>query len=197
MHRDDDTPEAIEHRLDLYEQQTSPLIEFYNEQGRHGRGRRCRLARRGVPPSHVGRRVDASTGLMASADGRRLMRRHPPAHGRRAAPHARGRARWWPRCTRRCAPRPGPVSPRASLDRVARDVLERRHATSNFLGYHGFPAVICASVNDEVVHGIPGEPRAGGGRPAVDRLWCHRQRLARRRRVHAWASAPSRPTRSG
>jgi adenylate kinase len=34
MHRDDDTPEAIEHRLDLYEQQTSPLIEFYNEQGR-------------------------------------------------------------------------------------------------------------------------------------------------------------------
>ncbi len=42
------------------------------------------------------------------------------------------------------------------LDRLARDVLERRGATSNFLGYHGFPAVICASVNDEVVHGIPG-----------------------------------------
>ena len=29
-------------------------------------------------------------------------------------------------------------------------------ATSNFLGYHGFPAVICASVNDELIHGIPG-----------------------------------------
>lgn len=43
------------------------------------------------------------------------------------------------------------------LDELARDVLERRGATSNFLGYHGFPAVICASVNDEVVHGIPGE----------------------------------------
>jgi adenylate kinase len=34
MHRDDDTPEAIEHRLDLYEQQTAPLIEYYQSQGR-------------------------------------------------------------------------------------------------------------------------------------------------------------------
>src|SRR5699024_5782927 len=30
-------------------------------------------------------------------------------------------------------------------------------ATSNFLGYYGFPATICTSVNDEVVHGIPGD----------------------------------------
>lgn len=42
------------------------------------------------------------------------------------------------------------------LDAVAREVLLAHGATSNFLGYHGFPAVICASVNDEVVHGIPG-----------------------------------------
>jgi adenylate kinase len=34
MQRDDDTPEAIEHRLDLYEEQTSPLIEFYQREGR-------------------------------------------------------------------------------------------------------------------------------------------------------------------
>ncbi|HAP76723.1 MAG TPA: type I methionyl aminopeptidase, partial [Acidimicrobiaceae bacterium] len=44
----------------------------------------------------------------------------------------------------------------AHLDAVAREVIERRGATSNFFGYHGFPAVICASVNDEVIHGIPG-----------------------------------------
>ncbi len=43
------------------------------------------------------------------------------------------------------------------LDRIAREVLDHRGATSNFLGYHGYPAVICASVNDELVHGIPGE----------------------------------------
>jgi adenylate kinase len=34
VRRDDDTPEAINHRLDLYEEQTAPLIEFYGEQGR-------------------------------------------------------------------------------------------------------------------------------------------------------------------
>jgi methionyl aminopeptidase len=41
------------------------------------------------------------------------------------------------------------------LDGIGRDVLARRGARSNFLGYHGYPAVICASVNDVVVHGIP------------------------------------------
>ena len=44
----------------------------------------------------------------------------------------------------------------AALDRVGRDVLDRRGAGSNFFGYHGFPGVICASVNEQVIHGIPG-----------------------------------------
>jgi len=52
------------------------------------------------------------------------------------------------------AARPGVTT--AQLDLVGRQVLARRGATSNFLGYGGFPAVICASVNDEVIHGIPG-----------------------------------------
>ena len=41
------------------------------------------------------------------------------------------------------------------LDTIGREVLAARGARSNFLGYHGYPAVICASVNDVVVHGIP------------------------------------------
>jgi methionyl aminopeptidase len=43
----------------------------------------------------------------------------------------------------------------ADLDAIARDVLKEAGATPNFLNYHGYPAVICASVNDKVVHGIP------------------------------------------
>lgn len=43
------------------------------------------------------------------------------------------------------------------LDRVAETIIADHGATSNFLGYHGFPAVICTSVNDQVVHGIPGD----------------------------------------
>src|SRR5690606_16144847 len=54
----------------------------------------------------------------------------------------------------RAAVRPGATT--ADLDAVGREVLERRGATSNFLGYHGYPAVICASVNEMIVHGIPG-----------------------------------------
>lgn len=55
----------------------------------------------------------------------------------------------------RAGARPGATT--GSLDAIAREVLARRGATSNFLGYHGYPAVICASVNDELVHGIPGD----------------------------------------
>lgn len=42
------------------------------------------------------------------------------------------------------------------LDAIFAAELKKAGATSNFLGYHGFPASICTSVNEEVVHGIPG-----------------------------------------
>lgn len=45
----------------------------------------------------------------------------------------------------------------ADLDRAAARVIAAAGATSNFLGYYGYPATACVSVNDEVVHGIPGE----------------------------------------
>lgn len=57
--------------------------------------------------------------------------------------------------------RPGVTT--ADLDRIGRDVIDRRGARSNFLGYHGFPAVICTSPNDMIVHGIPGSYRLKEG----------------------------------
>lgn len=41
------------------------------------------------------------------------------------------------------------------LDTVAYNFYKKHGATPNFLNYNGYPATICASVNDEVVHGIP------------------------------------------
>ena len=43
------------------------------------------------------------------------------------------------------------------LDAIAEDKIRSSGATPSFKGYHGFPGSICASVDDEVVHGIPGE----------------------------------------
>ena len=57
--------------------------------------------------------------------------------------------------------RPGVTT--RDLDKVGREVIERRGARSNFLGYHGFPAVICTSPNDMIVHGIPGKYRLQEG----------------------------------
>jgi methionyl aminopeptidase len=45
------------------------------------------------------------------------------------------------------------------LDRIASEEIRRRNARPAFLNYRGFPKTICTSVNDEVVHGIPG-PRS-------------------------------------
>jgi methionyl aminopeptidase len=51
----------------------------------------------------------------------------------------------------------------AELDEIVRRVLDEAGAVSSFLGYHGFPANICTSVNDEIVHGIPDRRRLREG----------------------------------
>ena len=50
--------------------------------------------------------------------------------------------------------RPGATT--AELDAVCAATIEAAGAHSNFLGYYDYPATVCVSVNDEVVHGIPG-----------------------------------------
>jgi methionyl aminopeptidase len=43
------------------------------------------------------------------------------------------------------------------LDKVVRREFERHKVVPTFLGYHGYPATVCVSVNEEIVHGIPGK----------------------------------------
>ncbi len=54
--------------------------------------------------------------------------------------------------------RPGVTT--AELDAAAEALIRERGALPSFKGYHGFPASICASINQEVVHGIPSPKRA-------------------------------------
>jgi len=53
------------------------------------------------------------------------------------------------------AVRPGVTT--AELDRIAEEFILSRGATPSFKGYNGFPASICTSVNEELVHGIPSQ----------------------------------------
>lgn len=43
------------------------------------------------------------------------------------------------------------------LDSRAREIIKKHQATPSFLNYHGFPAVICVSVNEQLIHGIPND----------------------------------------
>ena len=57
--------------------------------------------------------------------------------------------------------RPGVTT--AELDREAERFIRSRGATPSFLHYHGYPRSICTSVNEQVVHGIPGQYRLRDG----------------------------------
>jgi methionyl aminopeptidase len=68
----------------------------------------------------------------------------------------------------KAAVRPGVST--GELDAVAEDYIRSHGAVPNFLGYHGFTGTICASINEEVVHGIPDRQRrlAEGDNISID-----------------------------
>ena len=49
------------------------------------------------------------------------------------------------------------------MDRIARECIEKAGARPAFLGYRGYPATLCISVNEEIVHGIPGPKKLKDG----------------------------------
>jgi len=53
----------------------------------------------------------------------------------------------------------GPGISTEEINRYAAELIKQRGATSAFLGYRGYPGVICVSINEEVVHGLPGPRR--------------------------------------
>ena len=49
------------------------------------------------------------------------------------------------------------------IDKAVREFIISQGATPTFLGYGGYPASVCVSINDEVIHGIPGKRRINDG----------------------------------
>jgi methionyl aminopeptidase len=60
----------------------------------------------------------------------------------------------------------GPGIKTKDLDRLSEDFIKREGGHPAFKGYRGFPSSVCVSIDEEVVHGIPGERII-----EVDRLW--------------------------
>ena len=147
VQRADDTEEAVMRRLELYEIETLPLIHFYRRRGQLAHVDGQRRQRRGLRPRFSDRRVDASP---AKTERGMITRKSPDqiALMRKAGKVV---AEMHEECIR--ATKPGATT--LDVDAVAREVIERRGARSNFLNYHGFPAVVCTSPNHVIVHGIP------------------------------------------
>ena len=145
IQREDDTEDAIGRRLELYERQTAPLIEWYES-----RGQLAKVSGVGSPDAVLRRVIRAVEDTAGQGEGPMRRNAEEIAKMRRA-----GRVVAEMHEATREAAKPGVTT--AELDAVAREVLERRGAKSNFLHYRGFPAVICTSPNDMIVHGIPGD----------------------------------------
>ena len=189
--RADDTAEAISRRLALYHSETKPLLDYYatilvadRRRRRRRRGAAAGAGRaREAADGDADRASTAEVAYAAWSNGESSSR--PAVSCRRCVP----RGACWPTAivAGRAAVAPG-VSTLDINDAVAA-VIADAGATSNFLHYgargadRGFPATICASVNDEVVHGIPtGVHDPARGRPAVHRRRLHPGRLAFRLR---------------
>ena len=62
-----------------------------------------------------------------------------------------------------------------ALDKIAYDYIIKHDCTPSCLGYEGYPASVCISINDEVVHGIPGKRKIKDGDiVSVDLVVCYK-----------------------
>ena len=159
----------------------------------HERGLLAERRRRGRARGHPRRRPGSIARPGAVARGRSDLRhgRHGPGTDRRSGRATRSsRIREASRIVARdpAASSSRPVAPgvtTAELDRLAEARTRERGAEPAFKGYHGYPATLCVSVNEEVVHGIPSPQRAlrEGDIVGLDFGVVHR-RLLRRLRPH-------------
>ena len=84
-----------------------------------------------------------------------------------------GRITYGALCAVEAAVKPGVTT--AELNKIAEDYIKSQDATPSFKGYGGFPASVCASVNDEIIHGFPTDiPLKEGDIVSIDVGACYK-----------------------
>ena len=145
MQREDDKPDTIKKRLDVFETQTMPLIDYYDASGR--------LAR-----------IDATQAVGAvtheliarSRSGARPLNMVTLKSAREIETMRRSGKVTAKVLTDLMQIAKAGMTTR-ELDQIAERGIRELGGIPTFMGYHGYPATICSSVNDEVVHGIPSD----------------------------------------
>ncbi|MBI2865866.1 MAG: type I methionyl aminopeptidase [Chloroflexi bacterium] len=143
--RPDDVPETVRKRLQVYLSQTAPLIGYYKEAGKlvEVNGNQPIEAVSRDVLSQVNPETGGGRGIVVKSERELALMRQA---GRIVAEVLQGLAQ---------ALRPGMAT--GELDAIARREIRSRGGIPSFEGYRGYPATLCVSVNDEVVHGIPGD----------------------------------------
>jgi methionyl aminopeptidase len=153
VQREDDQPEAIRNRLRVYREETAPLIDYYMEQGL------LHAIDGSIDVEHTHGQIAAALGKAPAVGARRATSSD--------SPQPRIKSDQEIECMRRAGRvvglaldkiqrRVAPGMTTAEIDHMARDAIAELGGTPSFLGYRGYPASVCTSVNDEIVHGIPG-----------------------------------------
>ncbi len=138
--RKDDDPETVKDRLAVYHKETEPLKGFYEARG---------VLKTVEDQPTVEGTTRRSCGrwewpmiTLKSAHEIELMRRA-------------GKITAAARALARDMVKPGVTT--AQIDKAVFQFIKEQGATPSFLHYNGYPASVCVSVNDEIIHGIPGK----------------------------------------
>ena len=152
--RSDDQPESIRKRLEIYEKTTQPLLKVLREEGQIENfgciASRSRSSQRSGADlrNEVDNRGETSRIELKSPREIDLLRQ--AGHVSADILMALKKKSESGRTTR-------------DIDEMAAKMMKEAGAKPSFLNYRGYPAVVCTSVNDEIVHAIPGSRKLKDG----------------------------------
>ena len=149
--RADDRPETIRERLRVYREKTEPLVGFYRDRDLLVSRRRGRTGVRDRPPDRRGPFAGAAGRFGFGEIGVITIRSHEELVKLEEA----SRIVLETLDVVEEAVAPGVTTD--ELDAIAEAEIRRRGGRPAFVGYRGYPKTLCTSINDEVVHGIPGK----------------------------------------